>query len=133
MPHFDMMGLNLGTLDALDTPAAVSSQPNVWKTPHPANQLALLGNHYPYIVDRSLISNNDASLTNALATFETNLTTVVTTLFELNNKEQAKERKEYEDRRKINKQQQIEAETIKEAQRKADNIVREQWHRDDVQ
>ena len=69
----------------------------------------------------------------SLATFETNLTTVVITLFELNNKEQAKERKEYEDRRNIDKQQRFEAEAKREEYRKVDNIIWEQWHRDDVQ
>ena len=59
----------------------------------------------------------------SLATFETNLTTVVITLFELNNKEQAKERKEYEDRRNIDKQQRFEAEAKREEYRKVDNII----------
>ena len=109
-PYFDMMGLNLGTEDILDTLPTASSPPNAWKTPHPANQLALLGNHHPnHNDDRSLISNNDASLANTLATFETNLTTVVTTFFELNNKERTRERKEYADQRKIDKQQRFEA------------------------
>ena len=133
-PYFDMMGLNLGTEEILDTPATASSPPNSWKTPRPVNQSALLGNHHPsHNDDRSLISNNDASLANTLATFETNLTTVVTTLFELNNKERARERREYADQRKIDKQQRFEAEAKREEQCKADNIIREQWHRDNVQ
>ena len=90
-PYFDMMGLSLGTEDILDTPATFSSPPNAWKTPQPANQLALLGNHHPNNNDRSLISNNDASLADTLATFETSLTTVVTTLFDFNNKEQVRD------------------------------------------
>ena len=122
-----MMGLNLGTEDILDTPATASSPPNTWKTPHPANQLALLGNHHPSRNDdRLLISNNDASLANTLAIFKTNLTTVVTTLFDLNNKERVRERKEYKDRRKIDEQQRFEAEEKREEQRKADNIRRGQ-------
>ena len=122
-PYFDMMGLNLGTEDILDTPATASSSPNAWKTPHPTNQLALLGIHHPrYNDDRSLTSNNDASLANTLATFETNLTAVVATIFEMQNKEQAIERKDA-----------AEAEAKREEQGKADNIVREQWYQDEVQ
>ena len=87
------------------------------------NQLALLGTHHPrHNDDRSLTSNNDASLANTLATFETNLTTVVTTIFEMKNKEQAIERKDA-----------AEASAKREEQCKADNIVREQWHRDEIQ
>ena len=110
------MGLSLGTEDILDTPAAASPAPNAWKPQHPpTHQALLLGNPHPrHNDDRSLTSNNDASLANTLATFETNLTTVVTTLFELNNKERARERKEYADQRKIDKQQRFEAEAKRE-------------------
>ena len=143
-PYFDMMGLNLGTEDILDTPATAPSPPNVWKTPQQANQLALLGTHHPNNDDWSLISNNDASLATTLATFGTNLTTVVTAMFDLNNKDRERERKEYDDRRKIEEQQRSEARKIdeqqrkeaeekRETQRKEDNTRREQLHRDDLQ
>ena len=53
-------------------------------------------------------------------------------MFELNNQERVRERKEYKDRRKIDEQQRTEAEEKREAQRKADDIRHEQQHQDDI-
>ena len=114
-PYFDMMGLSLGTDDILDTPAAVSPAPNAWKPSNPpTHQALLLGNPQPrHYDDRSLTSNNDnASLANTLATFETNLTTVITTIFEQQNNQRTIERKDAAD-----------AEEKRKEQRKANSIV----------
>ena len=84
-PYFDMMGFSLGTDDILDTPAAVSPAQNTWKPSNaPNHQALLLGNPQPrQNDDRSLTRNtNNASLANTLATFETNLTSAITTIFE---------------------------------------------------
>ena len=124
-PYFDMTGFSLGTDDILDKPAAVSLAQNAWKPINPpTHQALLLGNPQPRQNDDcSLTSNTDnASLANTLATFETNITSVITTIFEQQNNQRAIERKDAAD-----------AEAKREEQRKADNIVREQWHRDEVQ
>ena len=129
-PYFEM-GIHLGTEDILDEFPTLPAPSNAWKTQQPENQLALLGIPNPNNDDQSLISNNDGSLANTLATFETNLTTVVTTMLELNNHERARERKEDNDRRKIEDQQRAEVEERREAQRKADDTKREQERRDE--
>ena len=123
-PHFDMTGFSLGTNDILDTPAAVSPAPNAWKPANPpTHQALLLDNPQPrQNDDRSLTSYTDnASIANTLATFETNLTSAITTIFEQQNHQRTIERKDA-----------AEAETRREEQRKADNIVQEQRHRDEV-
>ena len=114
----------MGTNDILDTPAAVSPAPNAWKPANPpTHQALLLDNPQPrQNDDRSLTSYTDnASIANTLATFETNLTSAITTIFEQQNHQRTIERKDA-----------AEAETRREEQRKADNIVQEQRHRDEV-
>ena len=124
-PYFDMTGFSLGTDDILDTPAAVSPPQNSWKPINPPpHQALLLGNPQPrQNDDRSLTSNTDnVSLANTFATFETNLTSAITTIFEQQNHQRTIERKDAAD-----------AKVRREEQRKADVITREKQHRDEVQ
>ena len=61
---------------------------------------------------------NDHSLATTLVSFRKEMTSVVTTMMAVNEKEQAKERQEYKKRRKVEDQQRTEAEEHQEAQRK---------------
>ena len=130
-PYFEM-GIQLGTDDLLDEFPSLSSPANAWKTLQPENRIALLRNPHQPNDDRLLISMNDQSLANAFASFRTEMTSVVTTMMEVNNQERAEERQEYEDRRKVEDQQRTEAEERREAQRKADEVKREEECRDDI-
>ena len=130
-PHFEM-GIQLGTDDLLDDFPSLPSPASAWKTQQPENWIALLGNPHQSNDDRSLINMNDQSLANTFASFRSEMTSVVTTMMEVNNQEWAKERKEYEDRRKVEDQQQTKAEERREVQRKADEVKREQERRDDI-
>ena len=124
-PYFDMSGFTLGNDDFVSPPAAAAPVQNAWKPINPpTHQALIMGNRQPrQNDDRSLTSNTDnASLANTLATFETNLTSAITTIFEQQNHQRTIERKDAAD-----------AEARREEQRKADVITREQQHRDEVQ
>jgi len=75
---------------------------------------------------------NDHSLATTLASFRTEMTSVVTTMMEVNEKERAKERQVYKDRRKVEDQQRTEAEEHREVQQKADDEKRAGDQRDDI-
>ena len=96
-PYFDMTGFTLDNDNILTPPAAAAPTQNASKpTNPPTHQALLLGNPSPrQHDDRSITSNTDnVSLANTFATFETNLTAAITTIFELQNNQRAVERKD---------------------------------------
>ena len=124
-PYFDMSGFTLGNNEFTTPPAAAIPKPNVWKpTNPPTHQALLMGNPPPrHNDDRSITSNTDnVSLANTFATFETNLTAAITTIFEEQEKARAIERKDAAD-----------AEAKREEQRRQDKLEREQQYRDEKQ
>ena len=99
-PYFDMSGFTLGNDDFVSPPAAAAPTQNAWKPANPpTHQALLLGNPPPrQHDDRSITSNTDnVSLANTLATFETNLTSAITTIFEQQNHQRTIERKDAAD------------------------------------
>ena len=124
-PYFDMSGFTLGNDDLTTPPAAAAPKQNAWKPANPpTHQALLLCNPSPrQHDDRSITSNTDnVFLRNAFATFETNLTAAITTIFEQQNNQQAIERKDAAD-----------AEAQQEKQRRQDVLIREKQHQDEVQ
>ena len=124
-PYFDMSGFTLGNDDFTTPPAAAVPKQNAWKpTNPPTHQALFMGNPPPrHNDDRSITSNTDnVSLANTFATFETNLTAAITTIFEEQNKARAIERKDAAD-----------AEAKREEQRRQDKLEREQQYCDEKQ
>ena len=120
-PYFDMSAFTLGNDVCVSPPAAPAPEQNAWKPINPpTHQALIMGYRQPkQNDDRSLTSNTDnQSLANTLQTFETNLTSVITTIFEQQNHQRTLERKDAAD-----------AEAKREEQRKTDVATREQQHR----
>ena len=120
-----MSGFTLENDDLLTPPAAAAPTQNAWKPANPpTHQALLLGNPPPrQHDDRSITSNTDnVSLANTFATFETNLTAAITTIFEQQNNVRIIERKDAAD-----------TEAKREEQRRQDILTREKYHRDEVQ
>ena len=81
-PYFEM-GIQLGIDDLLDEFPSIPPPANAWKKQQPANRLTILGNPEHPNDDRPLISMNDQSLANTFASFRTEMTSVVTTMMEI--------------------------------------------------
>ena len=120
--YFDM-NLNFGTNKSENTflslPTIMTANP--WKQTQPENQLALFGNSHHPGDDQSLVSMTDNSLATTLASIQTELACVVTTMMAVNEQERTKERQVYKDRRKKERKSRKEAEVVRDAQRKLDN------------
>ena len=83
-----MLGFTLGNDDLLTPPAAAAPTQNAWKPANrPTHQALLLSNlSLRQHDDRFITSNTDnLFLANTFATFETNLTAAITTIFEQQN------------------------------------------------
>ena len=120
-----MSGFTLGNDEFTTPPAVAIPKQNVWQpTNPPTHQALLMGNPPPrHNDDRSITSNTDnVSLANTFATFETNITAAITTIFAEQEKARAIERKDAAD-----------AEAKREEQRRQDTLAREQFHCDEKQ
>ena len=115
-PYFDMSGFTLGNDDFITPPAEAVPKKNAWKPANqPTHQALLMGNPPPrHNDDRSITSNTDnVSLANTFATFETNITAAITTIFAEQEKARIIERKDAAD-----------AEAKREEQRRQDFLTR---------
>ena len=91
-PTYFEMGINFGTDNSAAEFLSLPPPVNPWTPPQPETQVALLGNPHQSADDRLLVSMHDHSLANTLASFRTEMTSVVTTMMAVNEKERAKGR-----------------------------------------
>ena len=114
--YFDM-SLNFGSKESKDwfpsLPATMTA--NSWKQTPPENQLALFGKSHHPGDNRSLVSMTDNSFATTLASIQSKMASVVTTIMAVNEQERAKERQVYDERRKEEEKSRKEAEVVQEA------------------
>ena len=112
------MSLNFGTKEIVDAfpslPALAPAPPNPWKQTTTETQLALRD-------EQSTVSMTDNSYARSLASIQSDLASMVTSIMTVNKYERAKDRKQYEDR-----------EANHEAQRKLVDDKRDEERQDDL-
>ena len=110
------MSLDFGTKEVADMfPSLLAPAPtNSWEQTPPENQLALRD-------DRSTASMTDNYFATTLASIQSDMARMVTTIMAVNEQERGKERKVYEDRK-----------ADREAQRKIVDDKRDEERRDDI-
>lgn len=129
------MSLNFGTeasANMFPSLPATTTTTNPWKQTPLENQLSLLSKSHHPGDDQSLASTTDNSFATTLASLQSEMASVVTTIIVVNEQECAKEKQVYKDRRKEEEKSWKEAQTVHKVQHKLNDDKWAEVRRDDL-